>query len=76
MVARLPVEQEGKCAGCNRCYDDERIWYLDHRISRSERGHNGISNRTLLCLPCNGVKSDTLTLTELRRRNKTEGWMV
>ena len=76
MIERLLTEQDGKCAGCNRRYDDKRIWELDHRIPRSEGGHNGISNRMLLCPPCNRTKGNTLTLTGLRKRNRQEGWMV
>ena len=76
MVALLLKQQEGKCAGCNRKYDDPLIWEIDHRIPRSEGGVNHHSNRCLLCPPCNRIKSNTLTLTGLRRHNTKIGRMV
>ena len=48
---------------------------LDHIRPRSEGGKNWITNRLLLCRPCNGWKRDGLTLRGLRQRNKAEGWM-
>ena len=76
MVALLLEQQEGKCAGCDRKYDDPLIWEIDHRIPRSEGGANHHSNRCLLCPPCNRIKSNTLTLTGLRRHNTKIGRMV
>ena len=76
MVALLLEQQEGKCAGCNRKYDDPLIWEIDHRIPRSEGGANHHSNRCLLCPPCNRIKSNTLTLTGLHRHNTKIGRMV
>ena len=63
------------CAGCDRAFDDERYLQLDHNTPRSQGGLNHISNRMLLCGPCNVTKSNTLTLEGLRRRNRQEGWM-
>ena len=76
MIALLLEQQEGKCAGCNREYADPRIWEIDHRIPRSEGGVNHHSNRCLLCPPCNRIKSNTLTLTGLRRHNAKLGRMA
>ena len=76
MVALLLEQQEGKCAGCDRGYDDPRIWEIDHRIPRSEGGVNHHSNRCLLCPPCNRIKSNTLTLTGLRNYNAKNGLMA
>ena len=76
MIAILLEQQGGICAGCDRAYDDPRIWHLDHKLPRSEGGANHISNRALLCPPCNQVKSDKLTLTGLRALNKKNGWMA
>ena len=76
MIALLLEQQEGKCAGCNRKYDDPLIWEIDHRIPRSEGGVNHDSNRCLLCPPCNRIKSNTLTLTGLRRHNAKLGRMA
>ena len=63
------------CRGCDREFDDERYLELDHHTPRSSGGINHISNRLLLCGPCNRVRSNTLTLEGLRQRNKQEGWM-
>ena len=49
---------------------------LDHNTPRSDGGINHISNRILLCSPCNRLKSNTLTLTGLRRKNKKLGYMA
>ena len=65
-----------KCQGCDRTFDDPRYLELDHNTPRSDGGINHISNRILLCGPCNRLKSNTLTLTGLRRKNKKEGYMA
>ena len=76
MYAQLLVEHGRKCKGCDRSFDDPRYLELDHRLPRSEGGSNELSNRILLCGPCNKLKSNTLTLTGLRRMNKKEGYMA
>ena len=76
MIALLIKRQEGKCAGCDRRYEDERIWQIDHLNPRSAGGVNHDSNRCLLCPPCNGIKSDTMTLTALRKHNAKNGLMA
>ena len=75
MKAMLIDEGGIVCQGCDREFDDERYLELDHNTPRSSGGINHISNRLLLCGPCNRVKSNTLTLEGLRQRNKQEGWM-
>ena len=64
------------CAGCDRTFDDGRYLQLDHNTPRSQGGLNHISNRMLLCGPCNIAKSNTLTLEGLRRKNRENGWMA
>ena len=64
------------CAGCDRRFDFPEYLQLDHNIPRSEGGSNNLTNRLLLCGPCNRRKSNTLTLTGLRRRNQREGFMA
>ena len=71
------LEQEGmKCQGCNREFDDPRYLELDHNTPRSDGGWNHISNRILLCGPCNRLKSNTFTLSGLRKENKKLGYMA
>ena len=76
MRATLTQNEGLVCKGCLRKFDDERYLDLDHNVPRSDGGINHISNRMLLCGPCNRAKSNTLTLTGLRRLNKQNGWMA
>lgn len=70
------LEQHGpKCQGCDRTFDDPRYLELDHNNPRSGGGWNHISNRILLCGPCNKLKSDVYTLKGLRRENTKRGYM-
>ena len=64
------------CRGCNRLFDDPLYLQLDHNTPRSDGGLNHISNRMLLCGPCNNIKSNTLTLSGLRRENRKRGRMA
>ena len=71
------LSHEGKkCQGCDRKFDDERYLQLDHNTPRSDGGLNHLSNRVLLCGPCNQAKSNIYTLSGLRRLNKKNGWMA
>ena len=72
----LLTRQGIKCQGCDRTFDDERYLELDHNTPRSDGGLNHISNRILLCSPCNRAKSNQYTLSGLRRINKKKGWMA
>ena len=70
------LEQNGpRCQGCDRKFDDPRYLELDHNTPRADGGINHISNRVLLCGPCNRAKSNVYTLSGLRRINKKKGWM-
>ncbi len=71
----LLAQQGAKCQGCDRTFDDPRYLELDHNTPRSDGGLNHISNRILLCSPCNRLKSNTFTLSGLRRDNKKRGYM-
>ena len=75
MYEHLLGQHGPRCMGCNREFDDPRYLELDHNTPRSDGGLNHISNRILLCGPCNRLKSNTFTLSGLQRENKKEGYM-
>lgn len=62
------------CAGCGRELEKE-FMELDHITPKSDRGVNDISNRILLCRPCNGKKSNDKTMPGLIKQNRKDGWM-
>ena len=74
--AQASVQESGMvvCAGCGRALERE-FMQLDHINPRAQGGANDISNRILLCQPCNGRKSARFTLLGLIAENKREGWM-
>jgi len=54
---------------------EREFMHLDHVAPKSGRGDNYITNRVLLCGPCNSTKSNKLTLQGLWSDNKKSGWM-
>ena len=75
-MVQFLLEQHGShCQGCHRIFDDPRYLELDHNTPRSDGGLNHISNRILLCGPCNNLKSNRFTLSGLRRENKNLGYL-
>ena len=76
MYEHLLEQHSPRCQGCDRAFDDPRYLELDHNTPRSDGGLNHISNRILLCGPCNRLKSNTYTLSGLRRENKRKGYMA
>ena len=64
------------CAGCGRVLEVE-FMQLDHIQPKADGGENVITNRVLLCGPCNRRKRNYLTLSGLHRENKKKavGWM-
>ena len=62
------------CAGCGIVLP-LRYMQLDHREPRKDGGENVITNRILLCGPCNNAKSASLTMSGLVRRNRRDGYM-
>ncbi len=76
-MVKFLIEQNGMvCQGCDRQFDDPLYLQLDHKTPRAEGGLNHISNRMLLCGPCNRIKSDKLTLNGLRAENKKRARMA
>ena len=74
-IHEILVDKFGlKCWGCNYIPPDKRYLHLDHIIPKSDGGTNHIDNRALLCQPCNSIKSNTMSLNALRRKNKKEGY--
>ena len=57
------------CAGCGREMESE-FMELDHIMPKKDGGENYITNRILLCRPCNGWKSNMYTLSGLQRENR------
>ena len=76
MYEYLLAQHGQRCQGCDRTFDDPRYLELDHNTPRSDGGLNHITNRVLLCGPCNRTKSNTYTLSGLRRLNRVNGWMA
>ena len=75
-MKEILINQFGlKCWGCNYIPPDKRYLHLDHIIPKSGGGTNHIDNRALLCQPCNSMKSNTMSLEGLRRKNKREKHM-
>ncbi len=75
MYEYLLTQHGPRCQGCDRTFDDPRYLELDHNTPRADGGINHVSNRILLCGPCNRLKSNTYTLSGLRRENKRRGFM-
>ena len=75
---RLALEDGEICQGCGFKPPTGRLEYLDadHKMPKSLGGSDAIRNRVLLCSPCNGVKSNKLTLAELRERRIQDGLML
>ena len=76
MYDHLLTQHGPKCQGCDRTFDDPRYLELDHNTPRSDGGMNHITNRILLCGPCNRLKSNQYTLSGLRRQNQRLGYMA
>ena len=76
MYEVLLSERGIRCQGCERVFDDKRYLQLDHNTPRSDGGINDISNRVLLCGPCNNLKSNVYTLSGLHRENAKRGYMA
>lgn len=76
MKAILIRQWSAVCWGCGfePPNGDDRFFDLDHDRPKAGGGSNELDNRAILCRPCNGRKSNTLTLEGLRRANKRDGY--
>ena len=79
LIRRILVAAQGRnglvgCAGCGRLLEAD-FFHLDHISPKSQGGENYITNRILICAPCNSRKSDTKTLKGLQNDNRRERWM-
>ena len=75
ILVRAQSDQRGvACGGCGRVLEKE-FMELDHITPRAGNGSNDITNRILLCSPCNRRKKENLTLPGLVNDNKRTGWM-
>ena len=65
------------CQGCGRDYGfDPRVLEVDHVSPKSQGGTDTYGNLTLLCPPCNKIKRERMTLTELQTWNRPEGHLT
>ena len=71
----LLIDRYGRrCQGCGHPKSENDL-QLDHIKPKSAGGPHAIQNRTLLCGPCNQLKSNKLTLVELRQHCLENGLM-
>ena len=71
---RLLIERDGKrCQGCGWEPPYSDYLQVDHKKPRSSGGVEDMDNLTLLCDPCNRMKSNKMTLHELRMARAEEG---
>lgn len=63
------------CAGCGRVLERPFL-ELDHNVPKSAFGENVITNRLLICRPCNGHKGNIETITGLWKSNIGRDWMA
>lgn len=71
----LLIDRYGqRCQGCGQPKSENDL-EVDHIRPKSAGGPDAIQNRTLLCGPCNRLKSHTMTLDELRERRLEDGLM-
>ena len=74
--AQSPAGSGGvTCGGCGIVLA-VRYMELDHVNPLAGGGVDDITNRLLLCGPCNGLKREDFTLPGLRKELKKKDWMV
>ena len=71
----LLIDRYGlRCQGCGQPKSEKDLT-VDHITAKSAGGPDAIQNRTLLCEPCNQLKSNESTLDELHQRRLEDGLM-
>ena len=77
MKQKLLADNPGLlCSGCDYGMPTAEQLVIDHKWPFADGGGNDLDNLCLLCYPCNGKKSNTLTLTLLRKQNYKQGSMA
>ena len=72
---RLLIDRYGqRCQGCWQLKSENDL-EVDHIKPKFAGGSDTVQNRTLLCGPCNRLKSHELTLDQLRQRRLADGLM-
>ena len=69
---QLVVRDGMRCQGCGWVPPYGDHLQVDHKRPKSRGGRDEMPNFTLLCGPCNGKKSNKLTLVELRQARVEE----
>ena len=59
-----------KCWGCGLDFPQAYFLQVDHILPKADGGVDEFINYALLCGPCNGRKSNILTLSGLRLKNR------
>ena len=65
-----------QCWGCDFTPPIARYLHLDHISPKTDGGSDHLDNRALLCQVRNLDKSNTMTLTQLRRKRTGEGLLM
>lgn len=71
----LIIDTEMRCQGCGWVPPYSDYLQVDHKKPRSLDGTDDMDNFTLLCDPCNRLKSNKFTLSELRQQRLFDGRM-
>ena len=74
MLDHLVAQHGCRCQGCDRTFDDPRYLQLDHNTPRADGGITHITNRVLLCGPCNQLKAHIYTLSRAAP-GEHEAWL-
>ena len=71
---KLLLDLGAYCQGCGHDYGfDTRVLEVDHIKPKSAGGTDAYDNLTLLCPPCNRIKSDRYTIHQLQEINAASG---